>query len=297
MTGMTGMTANTSRRQRAFRLAFGLAGVTFLAVALWETWDRSRPPVMPHWSAWLTAFAAVLAAMAAAARGWATLFEGAGSIRRLAHGLYVAHFGKHIPGGVWQVVGQIGLAVGPGVSAAKAATAFPVMVVVQVVGGLSVGALLGFSAGTAPGWVRVLAVCGLATLPLLRREWMTAVAARIRKWRRLEEDDHLPSQAAILRCYGWTLVTFLFSGLAFALLLRSLSDAGVGIVPAIGAFGVAWVVGFLAVPFPSGIGVREGVMVVLVGPVAAQVIAASVLHRLVTMVAEGVLAAVTWRPE
>lgn len=282
-------------RQRAFRLAFGLVGVIFLVVALWETWDRSRPPVMPHWTTWLTAFAAVVVAMAAAGRSWATLFEGAGSVRSLAHGLYVAHFGKHIPGGIWQVIGQIGLAVGPGVNAAKAATAFPVMVVVQVVAGLSAGALLAFFPGVAPTWVRVIAVGGLATLPLLRREWMTALAARIRKWRRIEGADHLPSQAAILRCYGWTLGTFLFSGLGFALLLRPLADAA--LIPAIGAFGLAWVVGFVAVPFPSGIGVREGALVAVLGPVAAPIIAASLLHRLVTMGAEAVLAAVTWRPE
>lgn len=289
------MNGQITRRQRLFRLAFGLAGVTFLAVALWETWDRSRPPVMPHWSTWLTAFVAVLVAMAAAGLSWATLFEGAGSVRRLAHGLFVAQFGKHIPGGVWQVIGQIGLAVGPGVSAEKAATAFPVMVVVQVVAGLSVGALLGLSADDAATWVRVLAVSGLATLPLLRREWMAAAVARIRKWRRLEGADQVPSQGAIVRCYGWTLATFVFSGLGFALLLRALADAG--LLAAIGAFGLAWVVGFVAIPFPSGIGVREGALVAVLGPVAAPVIAASLLHRIVTMAAEAVLAAATWRPE
>lgn len=279
---------------RAFRAGFGLLALGFLGVAFWKTWDPSRPPALPPWPMTLSAFAVVVAGMAAAGRSWATLFEGAGSTRRLAHGLYVALFGKHIPGGIWQVIGQIGLAVGPGVSAAKAATAFPVMVLVQLVGGLSAGALLGLFGTGVTGWLRVLAVGGLAALPLLRREWMAAAADRIRRWRKIEGPDHLPSQAAILRCYGWTVATFLLSGLGFALLLPAPGDVGLAAV--IGAFGLAWVVGFLAVPFPSGIGVREGVLVALLGSVAAPVIAASLLHRLVTMGAEAVLALATWRP-
>jgi uncharacterized membrane protein YbhN (UPF0104 family) len=57
------------------------------------------------------------------------------------------------------------------------------------------------------------------------------------------------------------------------------------------AFAVAWTTGFLAVPFPSGIGIREGVLIAATGSPsgAASVIAASIVHRLVTMVGEIVM--------
>ena len=53
--------------------------------------------------------------------------------------------------------------------------------------------------------------------------------------------------------------------------------------------------GFLAVPFPSGIGVREAVLIATVASPsgAGPVIVASVVHRLVTMLGELVMIAIT----
>jgi hypothetical protein len=110
----------------------------------------------------------------------------------------------------------------------------------------------------------------------------------LRLVRRQAPPDLVPPQRAILVSSAWSVATLLASGGAFALLV---SDASNGTLVAILGYALAWAVGFLALPFPSGLGVREAVLVAVVGP-TAPVIAASIVHRLVTIAAEGVL--VVW---
>ncbi|MDY7102689.1 MAG: hypothetical protein S0880_16025, partial [Actinomycetota bacterium] len=62
---------------------------------------------------------------------------------------------------------------------------------------------------------------------------------------------------------------------------------------AMAAFGLAWAVGFVAVPLPAGLGLREAVLVLaltgIAGVDADAVIAASLVHRFVLLSAELVM--------
>jgi hypothetical protein len=284
------------RWQGLLKIAFGLVGVLFLVVAFQQTWDRSREVPLPGWPALLLAAAAVLGALLAAGRSWVTLFEGDGSTPRLLRAFYTSQIGKYIPGGIWQPAGQAGLAVGTGIGVARAATLLPVHLLTQLVAGSFLGGLLGVFGRGLPLWLRIGALAAFLTLPLLNRGWMAAAALRIRRWRGGDaEIDYVPSQGAILRSFGWSLLTTSLSGLAFAVLLRSLSpvDPLIQVVP---TFALAWAVGFAAVPFPGGLGVREAVLVPALGTSTALVIAASIAHRLVQMAGEVVMIALTtWR--
>ena len=58
------------------------------------------------------------------------------------------------------------------------------------------------------------------------------------------------------------------------------------------AFAVAWVIGFLVLPVPSGLGIREAILyTVLPGVPAGAVLASSLAHRLTTFIAEIILTA------
>jgi len=288
-----------------FRVVFGLLGLGFLVLAFLAAWDRSMEAVVPTPAAAVAALAAVLAGHAAGGMGWVVLFEGRGSTRRLVHGLFLAQFGKYIPGGIWQVVGQVGLAAGPGITPARAAATMPVHVVVQLVAAAAVGAPLA-ALPAVPVPVRAAAAAALLLLPLLHRRWMAEAALRIRRWRgRAPEGGEggeggegpvePPSQRAILLGFAWSALGIALAGLGFALLLRSLGGVD-PLVSGTAIFGLAWLAGFLALPFPSGIGVREAVMLAALGSGAAVIVAASIAHRLTLIAAEAVLAAVTWRP-
>ncbi|MGH8875369.1 MAG: lysylphosphatidylglycerol synthase domain-containing protein, partial [Acidimicrobiia bacterium] len=153
---------------------------------------------------------------------------------------------------------------------------------------LTVGGLV---AGTSqlPWWARAATGCGLLAPLLLYRPLLAAVLERLGRWLRLDRQEvEPPPQAVMLRSFAWVLVPVLAAGLAFALLVGSLGPE-VGWAHATASFALAWAVGFAALPFPSGLGVREAVLVALVGAGTAQVLAASLTLRLVTIGAELVM--------
>lgn len=288
------MSEARQRWGKVLRILFGVLGVAFMVLAFRHTWDQSQTHAFPRW--WYIAVAEVLVivGLAGASRGWIALFDGRGSDRALAQAFYTSQLGKYVPGAIWQAVGQVGLSRSADVSLAQATTAFPVHALTQVAAGGTVGAALAIVGLHLPGWIRLLAALGLVLVLPLRRVWMVRVLDAIaRRFKKASSED-IPSQGAILRSYAWGIWTLVWSGAAFALLAHSL-DAADPAIAAVPAFAAAWTVGFLAVPFPSGIGVREAVLIATVASPsgAGPVIVASVVHRLVTMLGELVMIAFT----
>lgn len=280
---------------RAARLAFAVAAVVFLVIAFAQTFERARD-VLPAW--WRIALAGVsaLAGLGFAGRSWLALFGSDLAKAPLLRAFFRAQIAKYVPGGVWQAVGQIGMTARAGVSVEVASTAFVVNALTNIAAGATVGAALAFAGSEPKLPLRLLALVGLLSLVLLDRRWMIrAVRVARRIARRGEGTDVVPTQGAILRAYVWCLGTFVAAGGAFAFCLADRPDGWSALTP-IAAFGLAWTAGFLALPFPSGLGVREAVFIATAGSGAgAAVIAASAIHRLVTIVAEAVLAAVVSR--
>lgn len=265
----------------ALQVAFGLAGLAFLVVSFVDAWQEARSEVVP--AAWRLGGGVALAGvgLACGARGWSTLL----GVRRrpITAGFLVAQLGKYIPGGVWQIAGQVGFARKEGVSLGRASAAFPVHALSHVAAG---GLLaLGYVAlGSGPRrWVGLL---GLLTLPLLHRAWMLAAARVVARVSGREfRDDIVPPQRAVLEATGWSLATLLATGTAFALVAPGIDAPARAVVP---AWGAAWTVGFLMLVFPAGLGIREAALVAALGPFGstAGVVSASVIHRIVTMAAE-----------
>jgi hypothetical protein len=287
----------------ALKIAFSLAGLIFLAITFPRTWDRSRQHVLP--SAWALGSAWVFAmvSLSLLAKSWVSLLAGHAPRPAVASGFYTAQLGKYLPGGVWQAVGQIGLAKRAGVTTPIAVTAFPVHAIVQATAGGTVGTALAVIGWGIPLPVRLASLAGVLLLPLLRRPWMLRVMSLLaRLLRRSWPETLVPSQGRILRSYAYGLAAVGSSGAGFMLLASSLR-AGVSMPALVPVFALAWTAGFLALPFPSGIGVREAVLIVVVGTAAAApLIGASIAHRLMTMAAEVVmigLAAVRerWTPD
>jgi uncharacterized membrane protein YbhN (UPF0104 family) len=135
-----------------------------------------------------------------------------------------------------------------------------------------------------PGWLRALSACGLLSVVLLRRNlmaWVLGVARRL--YHRIPSAELLPTQRDIVLFYLWALVTIGVACVAYSLLLGSL-HTGANVVTIFCAFALSWVIGFLAVPIPAGVGVREALLVALIpGVGAAPVLAASLALRLLTI--------------
>ena len=97
---------------------------------------------------------------------------------------------------------------------------------------------------------------------------------------------------------GLYLTLWLLCGLAFFLFVNSIHRVGWDkFIPITGTFAAAWIVGFLSFIAPGGLGVREGVLSVLLAsyipaPIA---IVVALLSRIWFITAQLVCAAVAWR--
>jgi uncharacterized membrane protein YbhN (UPF0104 family) len=277
--------------RRRFQTAVLVIGLAGLAVAVASTVDNAREQVLPGADAFALAGGLALVSILASGRAWVALFRDVlanlGERVRFEATYYLSQLTKYLPaGGVLQAASQIGLAVAAGVPGGRVALAFPV----SVVGTVAAGATL--SAGMAlavelPGWARALALVGLAAPALLHRRSMAALLRLARRLvRRVPAPDRLPSQRSILVYYVWALVSIGATAAGYAVLLRSLTgEASWGIV--FFASALSWTLGFLVVPLPAGIGVREAVLIAAVpGVDAGPLLAASLAHRLLGMAAE-----------
>jgi uncharacterized protein (TIRG00374 family) len=103
----------------------------------------------------------------------------------------------------------------------------------------------------------------------------------------------VPAQRVIVSTWAACLVTLAATCSAYFVLLGSFGHVDRPFL-VIGAYAIAWTAGFLAIPIPSGVGVREAVLAAILHGTfpSTVIIAASVYYRLVSVATEGVMAAI-----
>jgi uncharacterized membrane protein YbhN (UPF0104 family) len=121
--------------------------------------------------------------------------------------------------------------------------------------------------------------------PLLRRTLRLARRAPL---------DHDLSWHGILLASGWAVLSWLVFGVHLWLLVRDLGGTGEVFITAVGAFPLAWTVGFLIVIAPAGVGPREIALAAALAPVlgAGEVLLVVIASRLMFTVADVVWAGV-----
>jgi hypothetical protein len=215
---------------------------------------------------------------------------------------FLASLGRYIPGKVWQLAGLAVLAARAGLPPGAAAAA----AVLGQFGFLATGLL--FLGLTLPEWPAALQVEAPVTLPLAAgaalltaggaalwllvatpaghgfREWLAAVLGaragdRIRAAFALA--DRVRPRDAALWAAGYA-ASWVALGVAFALFAAAFHPAGVAAAPRFvgGTVAAAYLVGYLFVVVPAGIGVREGAMLLLLQQVMPQPGAALVISVL-----------------
>jgi hypothetical protein len=277
-------------RRGRWKAVIGISSIVGLAVVAISTVDDAREQALPGAVPLAIALGLQFVAMVCAARGWVALFPESADRSALTSGLYSSQLTKYLPaGGFVQAASQVALS-SETTSVGVAALRLPVFSVCSVVAAATVGSLLAF-AGELPGWGRVVAFSGLALLSVLDRRVLSAALSLARRLiSRLPPPEALPEQRAILRCYWYVLINQVAYATAFVVLLRDVAD--IDHLAAAAAFSAGWAIGYLALPLPSGVLVREAVLIAtLPGLAAGSLLASSVAHRLTGFVAESVLAA------
>lgn len=216
--------------------------------------------------------------------------------RKLFRAWFISNLGKYIPGKVWQFLGMLFLLEKEGVPKKNTFSTGVLGQTLSVISGLLIAALfLGSDVYSGilsrnPVLMTILIAFFIGVLALI---FYPKLLERIINFglRILKKDEillDLSSKNIFLYILSYSLAWFSF-GLAFTIFIKAFTPASLGIYPGLtGAFAFSFNIGFLALFAPGGIGVREGVLVLLLesyfpAPVAILI---SILSRLWISVVE-----------
>jgi uncharacterized membrane protein YbhN (UPF0104 family) len=184
---------------------------------------------------------------------------------------FFANLGKYLPGKVWQFMGMIYMLEKQGVPKQSSLSTGVLAQAFSVMSGLLVSVIfLGASLysqffSKEPALLAVGIVLGLAILVIgcypKALEKTINLGLRIVKRQEIALDIRAKDVIIYISLYS---ASWLLYGLAFLIFVKSMAPASFNMYPTLtGAFAFSLNVGFLAVFTPGGIGVREGVLVLL----------------------------------
>jgi uncharacterized membrane protein YbhN (UPF0104 family) len=236
----------------------------------------------------LVAFGAAMAGLAASALSWHALlveFDERLPRRSALRVFFLGQLGKYLPGGIWPVVAQMELGHVAGARRQRIGAVAIVVLGVNVTTGLVVAvACLPFSSADAIhryAWVLAFLPLGLA---MLHPRVLTAAVNVLLRLIRRDVLDRPLRWRGVLVATLWSLVMWACYGVHLAVLAHPLAESGHRLpLLATGAYALAWVVGFVIVIAPAGVGAREAMLVVALAPAmsSSKATAIALVSRLV----------------
>lgn len=272
------------------RVAVTVVLVAGVAIAFATASSRAREVTWPSRTAVVASLLLASVNLLTGAVSWAVMFPTATERSRVARAFLVGQFGKYVPGGVVQVASVVDLTRRSGIAGNDIAVAMPVHALAAIVApGLLATSLFVVFDERLPGPIRAAIAVGSATLAagIVRRRWLATIFDFAhRRWRRLPDGSHVPPSRRLVLAASFGFIGFVSYGSAFAVLLGPSAWRPFAVAAA--GFGVAFLAGFVALPVPSGVGIREGVLVAAVGSLAplVDVLAAAVVLRVTQLAAE-----------
>jgi glycosyltransferase 2 family protein len=286
------------RRIRLLQWLLGLTIVGFAARSLVRNWGdlRAQPlewRVEPGWIilsavlVWLM-YAILIAAWRRmlAAWGWGGL-----DLWSASRIWTVSNLGKYLPGKIWAVAGMAVMAQRAGVGAGPATGSAVILQVLAIGTGAAIAGLTGWGAlrtaypGAGVGLVALVLGAAAAIGLLFWPELVSRVVRRAVP----DAPPMRPPRGAVAFGLVANALAWVGYGAALWLLARGLlPGAGLELLPAIAVFTASYLAGFLALFAPGGIGVREGVFILMLqGPIGiGAATALAIASRLLLTVTE-----------
>ncbi|MEU5864909.1 lysylphosphatidylglycerol synthase domain-containing protein [Nonomuraea sp. NPDC047529] len=268
--------------RRLLRFGFLAVALAFGAWAVARQWDAVVAGFARlSWPALAGSLVAVVAALLGAMLTWRTLLADLGSplpLRPAAKVFFVGQLGKYIPGAVWPVLAQMEMGRDLGVPRPRSATAFFLMMPVQIASGLLVTLV-------TLGWHRfgwVLLFIPLLLVLLEPKVVNGVIGFGLRKLGR-EPLERPLTRRGMLTALGWALAGWTAYGVHFFFI----APQG-GLLFAVGAFALSWCLGIVTFVVPAGAGVREAAMVAVLAPVldSGAAIAVALCSRIVIVIGD-----------
>ncbi len=205
----------------------------------------------------------------------------------------VSSLGRYVPGRVWQIAAMGAMAQRAGVSPVAATGSAVMNVVVNIAAGFAVVMATGWRLLALPyaGAPAVaFAIIVVAVVLLMVVPWLTPFVLRFAE--RVTGRPQVigaPPRHAIGYAVVGNVVGWILYGVAFQLLARALFDSAPGGLAAyVAVYTLSYLVGYLVLPAPAGVGVREASMITLMPAAglasAAQATVLAIASRLVLTV-------------
>lgn len=256
----------------AFGLVLGGAAVFFVVKRLVHDWPLVQPELEDADYAWLgVAFVSAILGMTSIGWGWRHVMRTLGAdppFGRTIAWYYVGELGKYVPGGVWPVLGRGELARRGGIPRSRAFTSVALSLGMLYLAAMFTAAaflpfaLAGDEGGFSPWMLVLLALpVGVVLLHHDVLDWLMAKASKATKRNIKVEVPQWKDSLVLVARY---IPTWIFIGTATFAVTRSITT-DVSYPRMMFATILSWVVGFLAVPVPSGAGIRETVLYAAAG--------------------------------
>lgn len=281
-----------------------LAAVVVTLAANWDEVSRYLRSIDP--GALVLAFVIGGIAPMLTMLGWRVLLADLGSPLHVAPAggvFFVGQLGKYLPGSVWSVVAQAEMGSRLGIPRRRSAVVGLISIGMAAACGAVVGLpavplLLARDASSGAGWA-VLAAVPLLALVLWPRLLNTLIRRGLALLRREPIEQDLTGRAVLLCgllfCGAWAC-----SGLSVYVLADATGTVTAGggrlLLTTICGFALASAISILAVILPAGLGLREGLLVLLLAPLmpTAAATAVVVLARFTTVVLDAGFALGGW---
>jgi uncharacterized membrane protein YbhN (UPF0104 family) len=264
--------APRSRVFRAVQVIFVVAVVWYAAASIGRQWNEVKvglSELRPRWSfvtasgvCFLLAYGVLIQTWRVMLRGWRAELPFVEATRIW----FISNLGRYLPGKVWQIAALAVMARERGVSPVAATGASLLVNLTNVLSGFVVVLLAGapliaLSSKNGIAYAVVITTvlaAGLLLLPFLLPQ-LARLAGRLTN--RVIELPPIPARNIWVAAIG-TAVAWILYGLAFQLLvLGTLSDVAGNSTAYIAVFTSSYLVGYLALIAPGGIGVRETMLV------------------------------------
>ena len=284
----------------AVGLILGVLAIGFVVKRLVADWPRVSDELADAEIIWLVVAAlSAIAGMTSIGWGWRYVLSTFGTdvpLRRVIPWFYVGEIGKYLPGGVWPVLGRGELARRGGVPKAAAFTSVALSLgMLYLAGMFTAAAFMPFAisgGGFSPWMLALLALpVGVVGLHHAVLEWGLGLVSRVTG---RSIDVAVPRWGQSLMLVARYIPTWLFLGFSTYAVSRSISN-DISFTRMMFATMLAWVVGFLAVPVPTGAGIRETVLYAASGAPKTIAITTAVAARIIFVIVD-VLGAVISAP-
>ena len=294
--GLRDVPSPTRRRvlaRRALRVAWFAILCVALALALQSRWAEVRHELatLRPGPLWLS-LAAALAGVGASSGIWHQMLAGVGERLPVQISLrifFIGQIGKYLPGAVWPAVTQAALAREHDVAPRATVAAVTLFLWVHLVTGTAVAVLILSVAGRLP----LVALLALPVLAILLTPavlgWSLQTLLRLARRRPLPQ---LPDGRHLVRACGWALAMWACYGVHLNLLTRAV-DEPVNVFVTAAVFAAGWVVGFVLLIAPAGVGPREAAIVALLPLAGGSALVIALVSRLIMTIADAAWAAIT----